>query len=216
LGRICGGAPFVANPQSPPKTGGGSFGSFLRGACRTRRQLFSHPFFGALIKKGIRLWVINHYNGFVMHGLIPNCFYTNQGRRTQCKTGPQRRGKAVQEGLSGAGCPSRTAKNIKKQNTSKDIAQGSFSRPRGASAARKKTAGEASKLGLSPVSPRRAGQRTVSPRRRGGAAQDGLSAAVRPSHTSKNIQKHRPKHSLGELFEASGRVSGGTLFLANH
>jgi hypothetical protein len=81
-------------------------------------SFFPHPFFGALIKKGMRLWVINHYNGFVMHGLIPNCFYTNQGRRPQCKTGPQRRGEAVQEGLSGAGCPSRTAKNIKKQKTS--------------------------------------------------------------------------------------------------
>jgi hypothetical protein len=82
LGRICGGAPFVAIPQAPPKTGGRSFGSFLRGACRTRRQLFSHPFVGALIKKGIRLWVINHNSRFVMHRLIPNSLYQSGAKYT--------------------------------------------------------------------------------------------------------------------------------------
>jgi hypothetical protein len=72
----------VAIPQAPPKTGGRSFGSFLRGACRTRRQLFSHPFVGALIKKGIRLWVINHNSRFVMHRLIPNSLYQSGAKYT--------------------------------------------------------------------------------------------------------------------------------------
>jgi hypothetical protein len=45
-------------------------------------NLFSHPFVGALIKTGIRLWVINHNSRFVMHRLIPHSLYQSGAKYT--------------------------------------------------------------------------------------------------------------------------------------